>query len=140
MNVQPWAIYTPQPHPLAGVLGGIAPGVGSGQLAPQSLIGNLLSGLAGFAGQGLGGQIGYPQSGQFGYPQLNQGLGSFGSLLPFHAVPLVAQGAWSGQQPYIGGQWAPYGLNLLSGLASHTGQQIGGLPPFQAAPGLAAVS
>jgi len=215
MNVQPWAMYIPQayqPYPLAGMLGGIAPGIGGGQLAPQSLIGNLLSGLAGLPGQGSGGQFGYPQIGQFGqpqigqfgYPQGGQGQGSLGGLLPFYAAlgmlpgvwggPQAGQfppqglfgtpfgqgagllgqgsggpfgypqggqglggqfgypqggqgqgslaGAWGGQLPYLGGQWVPHGLmgNLLSGLAGHAGQPIGGVPPFQTTPGMTAVA
>ena len=245
MNVQPWAMYTPQayqPYPLAGFLGGIAPGTGGGQLAPQSLMSNLFSGLAGFPGHSIGGQFGYPPVnlfgyppvGQFGQPPISHTLGSLGGLLPFHAVPgmipgvwggpLAAQftpqglfgtpfgqgagllgqgiggqfgyppislfgyppvgqfgqlplshtfgslnsqlgypqashtlgnlgnflpfsatpgmipGLWGGQPPYLGGQWSPYGLNLLSGLAGHSGQGISGLPPFQATPGMATVA
>lgn len=248
MNVQPWAMYTPQayqPYSLAGFPGGIGPGTGGGPLASQSLVGNLLSGLAGLPGPGIGGLFGYPPIGQLGYPpvshafgglggllplhavpgmipgvwggplagqfalqgllsslfgqgagllgpgigglfgqpqlgpfgyspvslfgqpqlgpfgypqvgqglgslgslagypQVGQGLGSLGGLLPFYAAQtMIPPGIWSGQQPYLGGQWAPHGLmgNLLNGLAGHTGQPIGALPPFQVAPGLAAVA
>lgn len=136
MNVQPWAMYTPQayqPYPFTGFLGGIAPGTGGGQLAPQSLIGHLFSGLPGLPGQGIGGQFGYPPVGQFGYPPVGQfgqpslghTFGSLGGLLPFHAVPGMIPGPWSGP---LAAQFAPQGLfgTPFSQGAGLLGQSIAG--------------
>jgi len=93
-------MYTPQayqPYPLAGIPGGVAPSIGGGPWAPQSLMGHWLSGLAGLPGQG------HP----FGYPQVGQGLGSLGGFLPFHAVPGIIPGVWGGLQA---GPFVPQGL------------------------------
>jgi hypothetical protein len=85
MNVQPWAMYIPQTHPLTMAQGAIVPGLGGGQLGPQN--------LAGLFGQP-----------QFGYPH-----GSPGGLLPFQVIPGVPQAAWGGL-PGMAGQFALQGL------------------------------
>ena len=136
-------------HAVPGIIPGVQGGFQAGQFPLQGL--TPFGHGVGLPGQGLWGQFGYPQQigqglgfgGQFGYPQqIGQGLGSLGGLLPFYAAPMITPGPWSGSQPYLGGQWTPHGLmgNLLSGLAGHAGQHIGGLPPFQTVPGMAAVA
>ncbi len=136
MNVQPWAMYTPQayqPYPLAGIPGGFAPGIGGGQLAQQSLISHLLSGLAGLPGQGFGNPFGYSPVSQFGYPQIGHVPGNLAGLLPFHAVSGLIPGVWGGP---VAGQFAPQGLlgTPFGPGVGLPGQGIGGLLPFYAAP------
>lgn len=85
----------------------------------------------------FGQQFGQPQ--HYGQPQLyGQVPGALYGLLPLHAAPIMAPGAWGGQLAHLGGQWGPQGLvgNLISGLAGATGQTMGGFPPFQAAHGM----
>jgi len=79
------------------------PGVGSGQLAPQGLFGNLLGQLAGPAGQALGGLFGQPQVGG----QIGQALGGLAHILPFQAMP-VPIGLPGGIVPPYLGSYIPF--------------------------------
>src|SRR5579883_1494450 len=102
---------------------------GGAQIAPQSVIGNLLSQL----GQPWGNNIG----GAFGYPQLGSTISStLGQFAPFQAGPQVLQSLigelvnrYSNYLPYQGGaQIAPQSVigNLLSQLGQPWGNNIGG--------------